>query len=57
MDAALCAAVGIDTVVIGPVGEGAHAVEEWVDLESCARLAAVLARATGTYGSGGTSRT
>ncbi len=45
MDAALCAAAGIDTVVIGPVGEGAHAAVEWVDLESCARLAEILARA------------
>lgn len=43
MDAALCAAAGIDTVVIGPAGAGAHAAEEWVDLASCARLASVLA--------------
>lgn len=49
MDAALCAAAGIDTVVIGPHGVGAHAAEEWVDLESCARLAEILARAAVAY--------
>jgi acetylornithine deacetylase len=45
MDAALLAAAGIETAVIGPVGAGAHAAEEWVDLESLGRLAAILARA------------
>lgn len=49
MDAALCGARGIDTVVIGPDGAGAHAVEEWVDLDSCARLAETLARAVVAY--------
>lgn len=49
MDAALCAGAGIDTVVIGPAGAGAHAAEEWVDLESCARLAEILARAAVAY--------
>jgi acetylornithine deacetylase/succinyl-diaminopimelate desuccinylase family protein len=34
MDAAFIQAAGIPTVVFGPGGEGAHAVEEWVDLES-----------------------
>jgi acetylornithine deacetylase/succinyl-diaminopimelate desuccinylase-like protein len=34
MDAALIQAAGIPTVVFGPGGAGAHAVEEWVDLES-----------------------
>jgi acetylornithine deacetylase len=46
MDAALLAAAGIETAVIGPVGAGAHAAEEWVDLESLGRLAAILARAS-----------
>ena len=39
MDAALIQAAGIPAVVFGPGGEGAHAVEEWVDLgsvEACA---------------------
>ncbi len=43
MDSALLAAAGVDTVVIGPHGAGAHAAEEWVDVESVVRLAAVLA--------------
>jgi acetylornithine deacetylase/succinyl-diaminopimelate desuccinylase-like protein len=34
MDAALIHAAGIPTVVFGPAGAGAHAVEEWVDLAS-----------------------
>jgi acetylornithine deacetylase len=34
MDAALLSDVGIDTVVIGPIGAGAHALEEWVSLDS-----------------------
>jgi acetylornithine deacetylase len=34
MDAALIQAAGIPTVVFGPRGQGAHAVDEWVDLAS-----------------------
>jgi acetylornithine deacetylase/succinyl-diaminopimelate desuccinylase family protein len=34
MDAAFIQAAGIPTVVFGPGGEGAHSVEEWVDLAS-----------------------
>lgn len=45
MDAALLAGAGVETAVIGPVGAGAHAAEEWVDLASLGRLAAILARA------------
>jgi acetylornithine deacetylase len=43
MDAAFTTAAGIDTVVFGPHGQGAHAAEEWVDLDSVHRTAAVLA--------------
>lgn len=43
MDAALLAGAGIETVVFGPHGAGAHAKEEWVDIESVARTAEVLA--------------
>jgi acetylornithine deacetylase len=46
MDAAILAAAGIPTVVFGPGGQGAHAVEEWVDLgevEQCARVLAGVA--------------
>jgi acetylornithine deacetylase len=38
-DAALFAGAGIPTVLFGPRGEGAHAVVEWVDLESVERCA------------------
>jgi acetylornithine deacetylase len=46
-DSALLSAAGIPTVLFGPVGEGAHAVEEWVDLasaERCAEIYAAVAR-------------
>ena len=43
-DAALVADAGIPTVVFGPVGEGAHAEVEWVDLASLDRLRDVVAR-------------
>lgn len=42
MDAAFTAAAGIPTVVFGPGGAGAHAVEEWVDLASVQECCAVL---------------
>jgi acetylornithine deacetylase len=47
MDAALTQAAGIPTVVFGPSGAGAHAVEEWVDLASvkgCADTLIAVAR-------------
>ena len=37
-DSALIAAAGIPTVLYGPIGGGAHATEEWVDLDSVARV-------------------
>ncbi len=42
MDSALLASSGVDTVVIGPAGAGAHADEEWVDLESMEKLTQIL---------------
>jgi len=42
MDAALIVAAGIPTVVFGPGGAGAHATEEWADLESVRLCADVL---------------
>ena len=42
MDAAVLSAAGIPTVVFGPSGAGAHAVEEWVDVPSVERCAEVL---------------
>jgi acetylornithine deacetylase len=44
MDAALLSAAGIPTVVMGPVGAGAHAKEEWVDLGSVEAMAHILAQ-------------
>lgn len=43
MDSALLAEAGVDTAVLGPAGAGAHADEEWVELDSVHRLAEVLA--------------
>ncbi len=40
-DAALLASAGIPTVLLGPSGEGAHAVVEWVDLDSVERCAEI----------------
>src|SRR5712691_3282045 len=41
-DSGLIAAAGIPTVLYGPIGEGAHAVVEWVDLDSVARVRDVV---------------
>jgi acetylornithine deacetylase len=45
MDSALIAGAGIDTVVMGAMGAGAHEDVEWADVESHVRLTAILARA------------
>jgi len=42
MDAALLQAAGLETVVLGPRGAGAHADEEWVDVKSVEQLARIL---------------
>jgi acetylornithine deacetylase len=47
MDSAFTSNAGIPTVIFGPVGEGAHADIEWIDLESvqtCREIYADLAR-------------
>lgn len=49
MDSALLADAGVDTVVIGPAGAGAHAAEEWVDVQSVVQLAGVLVRSVLAY--------
>jgi acetylornithine deacetylase len=49
MDSALLAAAGVETVVIGPIGAGAHADEEWVDLQSLVDLAQILAETALDY--------
>lgn len=49
MDAALLAGAGVETVVFGPHGTGAHADVEWVDLESVYRTAEILAGTARRY--------
>ena len=49
MDSALLAAAGVETVVFGPTGAGAHAAVEWVDLESVYQAADVLAATARHY--------
>lgn len=43
-DAALLAGAGIETLILGADGAGAHATEEWVDLESVEALVEVIRR-------------
>jgi acetylornithine deacetylase len=49
MDAALLAAAGIETVVMGPVGSGEHSAVEWVDVQSVVQMAEILARTAVEY--------
>ena len=49
MDAALLQAAGVETVVLGAAGTGAHADVEWVDVESVVQLAEILAEAALEY--------
>jgi acetylornithine deacetylase len=49
MDAALLQAAGVETVVFGAAGAGAHADVEWVDVDSVIRLAEILAEAAVEY--------
>lgn len=48
-DAALFAAAGMETVLVGPVGNGLHSEEEWVDLQSVVDLAHILAETAINY--------
>jgi len=43
-DSALFAAAGVPTVLLGPIGFGAHGAVEWVDLESVQQCAEVYTR-------------
>jgi acetylornithine deacetylase len=49
MDSAILADAGVETVILGPVGGGAHTADEWVDLNSLADLAAILADVATVY--------
>ncbi|MBK8987276.1 MAG: ArgE/DapE family deacylase [Chloroflexi bacterium] len=42
-DAAILAAAGIDTAVIGPIGAGLHSDDEWVEVQSVLDFAQILA--------------
>jgi acetylornithine deacetylase len=48
-DAAFIAAAGIPTVMFGPSGEGAHAVEEWVSIDDTVAVARTLADAAARF--------
>ncbi len=48
-DAALLAAAGIETVLVGPIGDGLHSAEEWVDIQSVLDLTAILAETASVY--------
>jgi len=52
MDAALLSSAGIPTVVFGPGGAGAHAVDEWASISQTATCAEVLAQAAMDYCAG-----
>jgi acetylornithine deacetylase len=43
-DSALLGQAGIPSVLYGPIGHGAHAVDEWVSLKSLARVGSVLSQ-------------
>lgn len=49
MDSALLDEAGIETVIIGPKGVGAHADEEWVELDSVFELAEILLKTSINY--------
>jgi acetylornithine deacetylase len=49
MDSAFLATAGVDTVVFGPAGAGAHSAVEWVDLDSVQKTAEVLALSAVDY--------
>lgn len=48
-DAALFAAAGMETALVGPIGKGLHSEEEWVDLQSVVDLANILAETAIKY--------
>lgn len=51
-DSGLLGAAGIDTVILGPGGEGLHTDEEWVEVDSVVALAEILRRTVLTYSAG-----
>jgi len=51
MDSAFLSAAGVETVVFGPAGAGAHSAEEWVELDSVLQLSQILANTAIEYSS------
>ena len=49
MDSALLADAGIETVIIGPTGDGLHSDVEWVDVESTVQLAQIMVKSVIAY--------
>ncbi len=49
MDSALLSVEDVETVIIGPTGDGLHTHEEWVDLDFVVTLADILARTAVGY--------
>ena len=49
MDSALLADAGMETVIIGPTGDGIHADVEWVDIESVVQLTQILQQSAIDY--------
>jgi acetylornithine deacetylase len=43
-DAALLAEAGIDTIILGPVGDGLHETVEWVNIDSIVDLTKILTK-------------
>jgi di/tripeptidase len=41
-DSALAGGMGIPSILFGPIGHGAHAIDEWVSLGSLKRVYDVL---------------
>ena len=49
-DSALMGIAGIPSVLYGPIGHGAHAVDEWVSRASLSRVYEAVKALTGSYG-------
>ena len=49
MDTALLSDAGIETVTMGPIGAGAHAQVEWVDIQSLVDLTEIIVQTTVNY--------
>ena len=41
-DAGILAKAGIESILLGPIGDGLHTTEEWVDIQSVVDLAGIL---------------